>query len=322
MTTYKTHSGRGVRLTPKHKFLIFKFNKMNKYPIETTFMSNSKNSRRDPLIKNRIHFKFPETWCNSISEQNRVIGIRNMFITKAYSKPEIRLSYILQLKSVVGSSQPVYTNVKTGVISVSKFFDDSTLLKEFIKKCNTEFDKLSFEDTFVPSEFGFSEDKINMINETPFFQSYFEYVEDNNGEHKARIVFSSPFNELHEEIRGYYIYDSQTSYTYYFNYDVVCVNDDSISLFETDKERINEKGPIYFNDIWDRNACILFSNISEHTDDGYLGHTRKQQLTNIKYYEINNNNRTFWVDLFATCDHKAPVILPQKDELFIEAQLL
>jgi len=245
-----------------------------------------------------------------------------MFITKAYSKPEIRLSYILQLKSVVGSSQPVYTNVKTGVISVSKFFDDSTLLKEFIKKCNTEFDKLSFEDTFVPSEFGFSEDKINMINETPFFQSYFEYVEDNNREHKTRIVFSSPFNELHEEIRGYYIYDSQTSYTYYFNYDVVCVNDDSISLFETDKERINEKGPIYFNDIWDRNACILFSNISEHTDDGYLGHTRKQQLTNIKYYEINNNNRTFWVDLFATCDHKAPVILPQKDELFIEVQLL
>ena len=303
-----------------------------KYPIETTFMSNSKNSMRDPIIKNRIHFKFPETWCNSIPQQNRAIGIRNMFITKAYSRPEIKLSYVLKLKSVVGYGEPVYTDIKTGVINGTKFFDDSTLLKDFIMKINTEFYKMTFEDIFVPSEsasgaepegqIGFTENQIDIINQTPFFHSYFEYVEEDNGKHKARVVFSSPFNELNEEIRGYYNYDSQTSYTYYFDYDVAYGNNDAISIFGTDKETVSPSGPIYFNNIWDRNACILFSNISEHTDDGYLGHTRKYELTNIKYYEINNNNRTFWIDLFATCDHKAPVILPQKDELFIEAQLL
>jgi hypothetical protein len=294
---------------------------MNKYPIETTFMSNSKNARRDSLIKNRIHFKFPETWSLQVSPR-RIIGIKNMFITKAYMRPIIKLSYVLKLRSITGSSQPVYTTVKTGVLSVSKFFDDSTLLKEYMQKINTKFSALSFSDTFVPSEGGFTVNQIDLINQTHFFEAYFEYIENDNGEHEVRVVFSSPFNELSEVSRGYYNYDSQTAYTYYFDYDIVCVNNDAISLFGTSKVTAGALGPIYFNNVWDRNACILYSNISEHADNGYLGHTRKYPISNIKYYEINNNNGTFWVDLFATCDHKAPVILPQKDELFIEVQLL
>jgi hypothetical protein len=295
---------------------------MNKYPIETTFMSNSKNAQRDPLIKNIIHFKFPETWSLQVSSHHRVIGIRNMFITKAYTRSIIEFSYKLILKSVVKSSLPVYTTVETGMIKISKFFDDSTLLKEYMQKINTKFDSLSFSDIFTPSEGRFTEEQINMINQTPFFEAYFEYVERSNGDHEARVAFTSPFNELSEDFRFYYNEQSQTAYTYYFEYDVKCVNDDAKTLFGTDKVTISDKGPIYFNNVWDRNACILYSNISEQADSGYLGHTRKYPMSNIKYYEINNNNRSFWIDLFATCDHKAPVILPQKDELFIEVQLI
>ena len=55
----------------------------------------------------------------------------------------------------------------------------------------------------------------------------------------------------------------------------------------------------------------------------FIGHTRRYEMNNIMYYEINNRNQTLWIDLYTSVDHKCNVYISSdgKDELYIEATL-
>lgn len=293
---------------------------MSTYPLETVFSSNSSKSWRDPLIKNRIHFQFPESWRNAINP-NPVIGIRNIFIAKSYKHPSFKVTYTLRY--IDNMDEGNHKDVKSGSVIVNKFFDDSTLLKDLMITINQELKTyMKFDEVFT-TENNFKEEQLNLISQVSFVFAYFEYTK----EHVLKIVFKSPFNELPDEIRNTKDGGEGRPITsdklYYINFDVTDLNEHAKQMMGV-RETVSRvpSTPITYINAWDRNSCIVYSNISEQTDNGYLGHTRKQTLPVIKYYPVNGSNRSFWVDLFATCDHKTPVILPEDDELYIEAQLL
>ena len=305
---------------------------MSNYPIETAFMSNSSMSWRDPLIPNRIHFKLPEQWYNS--SNNAVIGIRNLFIAKSFKNPIIKFSYDLWKHE---EDEPS-TLVHSGSVVCDKYFDDEILLKDFISsQLNPKLDNLDLYSKLdeqvvsggIVTSYGFTAEQIAELLQYPFLTTSFEYVVDPvTGEHYNRFVISSPFNDLPDEKRSYDAINQSTathySVTYHIAYKVELMNSDAQAMFinQVGGENSFNRDPIYFNHVWDRNSCILFSNIAEQSDSGYLGHTRRQAIPEIKYYKLNGARNSFWVDLFASCDHKAPVILPGSDELIIEAQLL
>ena len=309
-----------------------------KYPIETAFMSNSDNSRRDTLKPNRIYFKLPETWCNS--QNDSVIGIRNIFISKSFKHPILEFNYRLWELVSYPDGTSSSSNIYSAKYTIDKFFDDETMMKDCVKTFN-EFlsliditSKLPKYYTITENEqtiihYGLTDNKLEIIKNTALLSVSFEYVVDSTTkEHYNRLVISSPFNGLTEETRSYLdsgAFPSPTTVSYYITFDVTLENTDAQSMFGTKEgsgNGIYNKDPIYFNNVWDRNSCIVYSNISEQSDNGYLGHTRKQSLQAIKYYPIKGNKNTFWVELYSTCDHKAAVILPEGDELIIEAQLL
>jgi len=321
-----------------------------KYPVETVFMSNSDIARRDTLKTNRIYFKLPETWCNS--QNDSVIGIRNIFISKSFKHPILEFNYRLWEEVVdidISTQSPSPPSTTTTFIygdtyTVDKFFDDETLMKDCVKTFN-EFLALTDITIHLPkyytvtennttiTHYGFQDNVLKILKKTPIISTAFEYVYDEaSKEHYNRFVISSPFDVLSEATRSYTdlgTSNHQITHTYYITFDVSLENSDAQSMFGTKQfsvdsnEPVNDNiSPIYFNRIWDRNSCIVYSNISEQSDNGYLGHTRKQALQAIKYYPIKGNKNIFWVELYSTCDHKAPVVLLEGDELIIEAQLL
>ena len=295
-------------------------------PLETAFMSNSTNSWRDPNIKNRIHFNLPSNWVNQINNK-KIIGIRNMFIARCFKHPIITVDFSLNLRfrtynQGTASYETTSQEIAKRKLRIGKFFDDDVILKDYIIKINQAFkeidfiNELKFESEQMP---GIGHEFYEEVKNTRFLATYFEFDRIETHRHNLRLVFNSPFNDLPEEKRSYY--QGNTTHTYFINYDIILNNGDADKLFRDKVGGFNDE-PIYFNRLWDHNSCILFSNLSDECDNGYLGHTRKYSISpTIKYYIINNNMRSFWVDLFATCDHKAPVILPEDDELIIEAQL-
>lgn len=297
---------------------------INQIPLETVFMSNSSNSHRDPIHKNRIHFTFPDSWTN-LNSKEAIVGIRDIYICKTYRHPEIELKYTLKFMSMQDSPQ-VITNVKSGQVRYDKFFDDQTLLKDFISGFRSVMkSQIKFDDVFTLSN-DFIEEQITEINKVDFLTIYFEFVKDpNTNEHYSRLVINSPFNNLPVTYRTRIITESASSYRYFIEFEISSINDDAKILFNYDPSiHKSSNTNIFMNNIWDRNSCILYSNLSYMSDGSFLGHTRKLNLPKLKYYVLNSSNRSFWVDLYSTCDHKSPVYLPDdnKEELFIEAQLL
>ncbi len=291
------------------------------YPIETAFMSNSDKARRDSLKPNRIYFKLPETWFNS--KNNSVIGIRNLFIAKSFKYIKMSIDYSLvkttiDLSDESSSSTTLYTNS----LKIEKRFDDETLLKNLISDIKTEMSEITIpENNFTlasDNNPGLTNQQYTEIQNTDILDVYFEYVVDANGNHGNVVEFTSPFNTL-GAFKKYTDTTNNLEIEYSISFQVSLQSADAMEMFKNRTESYNY---ITYKDVWDRNSCIVYSNIAEQADSGYLGHTRRQSIPTIKYYKLNGTRNEFWIELYSTCDHKAPVILPQSDELIIEAQLL
>ena len=270
----------------------------NNVPLEVVFMSNSTESFRDPIKKNRIHFKLPDIWCNAI-KHDPMIGIRNIFIVKGFKHPRLKLSYSLlydEITTIQGQGDQCTTNVETTTIKtediiLEKYFDDDDLIKAFVGKINNRLDKLAFNDVFTTDN-GFTQAQLDTIKQEPFLHAHFEYIADNDVTHHNELVFDSPFNKLDEAVRSIEVETDDETITktklYYFKFDVTLENTAAERMF-TSKVGTFDESPTKFVNVWDRNACILYSNISEQCDNNYLGHTRKQPIPQIKYYKLKGN---------------------------------
>ena len=304
-------------------------------PLETVFMSNSDNSWCDSLHPNRIHFRFPDSWSNDISK-DAIIGIRDLYITKAFRKVKLNIewrllywrSYVIQ-KTGGGTEsgnhkEPI--EVVSGDISIEKYIDDETKLKDLMTEMTTKFIDEIKPDVFKIENY-FTDDQIASIQKTRFLQSVFEF---NSNDTYFKI--ESPFNDLDESIRTtnneFTVSNGVGTETkkYFLQFRIASASDDAINVLHLNS--VVGAGftqyQIVTNKIWDRNSCILYSNLAYMSEQNFLGHTRRESLNKLKYFTITSSNKTFWVDMCATCSHNTPVILPadKKDELYIEAQLL
>ena len=326
---------------------------LRQIPLETVFNSNDANSWRDPIIKNRIHFRFPDTWTNNVNK-DAIIGIRDMFITKGYRKLELQFGYTIRrtIKTYFGTGdirpdKPVNTAtefITQDLIPITKFFSDETFFKNVYEKFKEVIDDYNEPITennttynnvlckYLKNVSGFDNDQKELIDQNAYFES--EYGFNNN--HESYFKIHCPYNDLDEDDRA--IESSLSGQTYegfigtgtiwerdiYDIYIVVAgMNDDAKNILNVSEVSVMEP-ELLFRNIWDRDSCILYSSLAYMSNNSYLGHTRRYALPKIKYYELTSSNKSFWVDLFATRDHNAPVILPadNKDELYIEAQLL
>lgn len=273
-------------------------------PLNALFNSNSDKATRDPIKKNRFHFKLPNEFILNNSHNDKIVGITNLYITKGFRF----IDFILKVKQVqilLSTETPSYEEtLREDLIRVRKFFDDSILLKDLVIDINKEFDNLN--DIEV---------KVKGTKPIQLMTSFFEY-----SDHTSVFTIKSPFNE--------YTIDERTvdNYLYSVEFDFVYINNDfkNIINYENHKPRLLNTEPFITYNIWDRNSCILYSNLAQGVDENYLGHTRKYPLQFIKYFRLKGFNDGFWVDLFSTVEHKAPVYLPDdnKDALYIEAILL
>ena len=292
---------------------------MNNIPLETAFMSNSSRAWRDPNIKNRIHFRLPDNWVHQISNNSKVIGIRNMFIARSYKHPiiEVTCKLMQEIYTKGSSSTPPTTTeqeVATRRIRIDYFFDYDTELKDYVNHINKMCETIDFSNNFTVkndnNSAGLTKDAYETLKQLSNVITYYEYLPDsnNNNFNYSRVVFESPFNTELNDIRSYWTINSMTStemcITYFNKFDVVLLNEDAESILKNREGTDNEQS-IYYNNIWDRNSCIVFSNISEECDNGYLGFTRKQgTIAEIKKYNINDRVNTFWIDLYSSKDRK------------------
>lgn len=286
---------------------------MRQIPLNALFNSNSPRAVRDTLKPNRFHFKLPNEFILN-GRNDKIVGITNLYITKGFRFIDFKLK-VKQERLLLDPRTPTTCELlKEDVIRVRKFFDDSILLKDLVININEEFDTL--KDIRV---------LVNGNKPIQLMHSFFEYS-NNEGlsapgsETQSVFIIKSPFNDYTTEDR------TVNNYLYTVNFSFDFMNDDfkNIINYENREPRISNDLPIITKNIWDRNSCILYSSLAQGVDDDYLGHTRKYPLNHIKYFRLKGYADEFWVDLYATVDHKAPVYLPSdnKDALYIEAILL
>ena len=275
-------------------------------------MSNSSNSFVDPLHKERIYFTFPKNWSTNLTK-HAIIGIRSIYVTRAFRRCLITIRLTLKYKDALNN---VYV-AETHDVKVSKFFKDDTLLQDFIAKIAYKIADVKWSDPYAPH-----------LKDTETLECFYDFIELTDM-HRSRFVMHSPYNELPEDERKTDVGVSQglmEARTYFIEFEVVDMNEDCkiiLNYTEPATPR-NLTQPLITYDIWDRDSCIIYSNLAYMSDHSFLGHTRRYEINNLKYYEINNCNQTFWVDLYTRVDHKCPVYLSSdhKDELYIEATLL
>ncbi|EAY12568.1 hypothetical protein TVAG_154190 [Trichomonas vaginalis G3] len=162
-------------------------------PLSVAFSSENP----DVKIKgNRVTFKFPTDWIVNINEE-KYIGITNMYITRAYRKVE----FILQVE--IENDEP---SLSAQNIHIYKYFKDDTTLEDCIITFYENFqNRLNIEvQTLQPLR-----DFLAQLKEEgsqPQLMAFrYEFNENEDGTHDCQFIIYSPFNEVAEEKKIHYV---------------------------------------------------------------------------------------------------------------------
>jgi hypothetical protein len=60
---------------------------------------------------------------------------------------------------------------------------------------------------------------------------------------------------------------------------------------------------------WDRHNVLIKSNLSKNSDY-FIGYTRNQTITPIKYYRLTSESKRFWVEFYSSQEYTRPSIFP------------
>ena len=303
-------------------------------PQEAVFISSdNQSSRRDLIKKNRYHFKFPINWTTSIKQES-IVGIRSMYITPRYRT--LNLSITIQPYEEDMSGNVTKLDKLEQTVTVHMAFDDNVLLKDFINLINDGVERImevevegkKWKDylpygSVEPPIYALYTDSMNhKIDDTTL-------ITDDTAGTQSKFVIYNSYNNLKATSRTEtdYVDGGIGTYSniYSVSFRIVHWNTDTEQFlnykFNYDTE-FKDYDALIAYDVYDYNQCILYSNLADSSENSFLGHTRKYNLSHFKYYEIKNSNQSFWVDLYSTSSHKVPVYLPEGDEFYIEAQLL
>ena len=287
-------------------------------PQETLFKTNSLTSWQDPNKKNRYHFKFPNNWITT-NLKDSIVGIRSLYLVPSYKFALIRIRAEVFAHDYTETNWHSLSGTEM-IISAGKFMDDNMRLYDFVNQIY-----INLGEQFKP-------DIIQNKSNARFLRCFYQYKTISESEHECQFIIKSDYNELSEDERTEEVTINDITFDriYKINFEIEEINEDAQTLlhFNIDADgkviesRSNPTDPIVTHGLYDYNQCILYSNLAYMCDDSFLGHTRHYDIIPIKYYELKNNNQSFWIDLYAANDHKAAVELNKGDNLYIEAQLL
>ena len=242
---------------------------------------------RDKNINNRYWIKVPSIWRTS-EQKERIIGIRSLW--NAENNRQLRFSVHLETISE-----------ETGELETLDF--------PFI------YDLLVESRNPLP---------ISMNNEMRLVLG--NAIAEQEKEMFFN-VYDVTFNQLIEDDNKYRLTVSTTSDTKYFQFSMM--NDDAVNVFnhfddEGKPIRETKLGPYYeFVDVWDREFVMVTSSIATNTLKNQIGFTGVRYQP-IKYFKLQSNQTSFWVDLWLSHYMKVQCNLPRdgKDGFTMEVILL
>ena len=297
-------------------------------PQETLFKTNSLSSWKDPSKRNRYHFKFPNNWITTAQKES-IVGIRSLYIMPNNKQIQFTIQAVVQYKDSVGASGWYDLSDEIVYLSINEYFNENTRLDDIINKI----------DNIIKNEINISPYNVKLAR---VLKCYYQYSMTNDFEYEYQFVIESPYNKLPESDRVKVIATGEGEYYWQYNrikFEIKDINDDARTMLhfvvDGDGKVIDTRGddesdpvgtyktdPFVTHGLYDYNQCIAYSDLACMTEDNFLGRTRNSDIIPIKYYELKNNNQSFWVDLYAATNHKAAVELNEGDDLYIEAQLL
>ena len=242
---------------------------------------------RDKNINNRYWIKVPSIWRTS-EQKERIIGIRSLW--NAENNRQLRFSVHLETISE-----------ETGELETLDF--------PFI------YDLLVESRNPLP---------ISMNNEMRLVLG--NAIAEQEKEMFFN-VYDVTFNQLIEDDNKYRLTVSTTSDTKYFQFSMM--NDDAVNVFnhfddEGKPIRETKLGSYYeFVDVWDREFVMVTSSIATNTLKNQIGFTGVRYQP-IKYFKLQSNQTSFWVDLWLSHYMKVQCNLPRdgKDGFTMEVILL
>lgn len=281
-------------------------------PFEQTFFSQ--DAIHEPN-SNRYIFSYPEEWVTSnIGE--RIIGVRGIYDVKIRRKLEFKLGLLKWKKDQNGNLiEGTQNTITIDVICWQSIEDDfrnvyldiSKLLNVAIENNNKQLDD---------EEISHSDDKdyikkvrFNLCDRTSY---YTDFQMDGNPTINPKthiytfteIMFCPNYN-INEECR-FAIYDLNDNARAVFN-----VKDPLDPNDKNTNEEVSFDSPVikkYWYDVWDRHSCKIYASFCE-SHNKYLGNS-KVLFEPLKYYKLKSTDKTFWVDLYNSREHKTQTVLP------------
>lgn len=109
----------------------------------------------------------------------------------------------------------------------------------------------------------------------------------------------------------------------YNKYDFVDVFNIGTDPFQNDPKKYQNKWlrRLDFENIWDRQECIIYSSIAEQSNRHYIGESNIM-FEPIKYYKLNSSDQRFWIEFYSGTHHKIPIKIPNNESFKIEMQFL
>lgn len=279
-------------------------------PQEVMFHLQNSHSYRDQIIPNRYWFKYPEQWYLQNSK-DPILGIRTIYIARTirHISFNVTVSYHTTDGSQLYYSLTGVTTDSTGntpltiTFTVDKYLDsDDTihnLCSVFDNACSTAFTNAITNIGEVNLLTDYSHPKMTYdIKRTPY----------------SVMSITTPANS--ENLKYYIELESQYESVEQW----ITVDSDSDDMIDMLSETTSTNTSIEYNILWDHYQCYVRSSITALNTDQFLGHTRSNHYTPIKYYRINAREQCFYVDLYSTRNHNAYVVLPEDnlDDLIIE----
>ena len=288
-------------------------------PQETLFKTNSLSSWRDPTKKNRYHFKFPNNWITT-AQKDSIVGIRSLYIIPSYKHIliDIKVNVIyLDHSSFEWQVDPI-DNI---VVRTEMLILENLKLIDILKQIN-----INISEQFKPESIIFDSNYLSFLKCFVYNKTISE------SEHDLQFIIKSDYNEMSVDERSKEVVINNVTYNrqYMIAFEIDEINDEARALFHFEVDDngnvIGRDGditdPFITHGLYDYNECVVYSDLACMTEDSFLGHTHHYAFTPIKYYELKNNNQSFWVDLYSASDNKVAVELNKDDNLYIEAQLL
>jgi len=275
------------------------------FPQEVCFRTTTDQhgkSRRDLLIPNRYWLDLPHIWSTQ-TKADPVIGIGEIYFNECIR----HISYSFKLELIKSNGDPIneYTIDFIGHSFLSRGDTFQKFLINFIKNYNNAIDTLNITLESLSLTTYNNYDVISTMN----------YYEE-NGEMVPKIVFDTTDNGNNEKWNSIKIGGGIAE----------AVTPKLTFTFRSDDSRIVLNGGLSSDIIisslnilklrpqWDRTNVYVKSSISSLTENQFLGYSRSNSSTRVKYYRVSNDTKRIWIELYSSRDIRARSILPE-DEL-------